>query len=576
MGILIDAGADVKRAVDAAGRTPLHVACAAENGAGKPAPAAAAALQAVLRMLVRCGADVNAQDADGNTPLGVAVAHGCVRAISELIAMGADTTLANNDGQTPLHIAGRVGATTAVRSIMNYVWSEHSQKMLACDPNEPKPTPPNPNAQDKSGRTALHWAILNGHKETVRALVSMGCELRSPEDGDGKTCEALCKDTGLFSGEEVEGLEKLRVSEARSRDKGSPEYQERLRVVRARAVQLFGAKPMSGIQHMQKEGLLGTEPEDVAEFLLETPDLNKARIGDFIGGKTDFHKAVLRAFVKKMNFEGLEFDTALRRFLTAFRLPGEAQIIDRVMEAFAKHYYDQNSGTVFANEDAVYVLAFSAIMLNTDAHNPQVKDKMTKAQWLRQNQGVNDGADFPRDFLEGLYDRIVEDEIKMESGIFTNAEKKGWLTKQGGRIKTWKRRWFILSEMGLAYFKAPNDTEPCGIVMLDNVEVVPDKTRKNSFMLKVMDTSDDLNPIVNTKIKGAKMESGSMTQAHHSVYVFAAESQEDMESWIAAINSSIHHNPYYALVEQKKTSSDPAAKMSAHQGSLVSLEKPRL
>lgn len=426
------------------------------------------------------------------------------------------------------------------------------------------------------GRTPLHWAILNGHKETVRALVSMGCELRAPEDKDGKTCEKLCEDTGLFTADEVEELERLRANEAKSRDKGSPEYQERLRVVRARAVQLFGAKPMNGIQHMQKEGLLGTEPEDVAEFLLETPDLNKARIGEFIGGKTDFHKAVLRAFVNRMDFAGLAFDGALRCFLQTFRLPGEAQIIDRVMEAFAKHFYDQNSGTVFANEDAVYVLAFSAIMLNTDAHNPQVKDKMTKAQWLRQNQGVNDGSDFPRDFLESLYDRIVEDEIKMESGIFTNAEKKGWLIKQGGRIKTWKRRWFILSEMGLAYFKSPSDTEPCGIVMLDNVEVVPDNTRKYSFMLKVMDTSEDLDPIVNTKIKGAKMESGSMIQAHHSVYVFAAETQEEKEAWISAINSSIHHNPYYALVEQKKTSSDSTAKDSAKQNSLVSLEKPRL
>ena len=452
--------------------------------------------------------------------------------------------------------------------------------------SDPKPAPPNPNAQDKSGRTALHWAIRNGHKETVRALVAMGCDLSGPEDSDGKTCGALCVEAGLFSSEEVEELERLRASEARSRDKGSPEYQERLRTARARAVQLFSAKPMSGVQHMQKEGLLGTEPADVAEFLLETPDLNKTKIGDLIGGKTDFHKAVLRAFVGKMDFAGLAFDAALRCFLQKFRLPGEAQIIDRVMEAFAKHYYEQNSETVFANEDAIYVLAFSTIMLNTDAHNPQVKDKMTKAQWLRQNQGVNDGADFPRDFLEGLYDRIVEDEIKMESGIFTNAEKKGWLTKQGGRIKTWKRRWFILSEMGLCYFKQPQDSEPCGMIMLDNVEVVPSTAKKNAFMLRVMDTSDDLDPIVNTKIKGAKMESGSMIQAHHSVYLFAAESQEDMEAWITAINSSIHHNPYYALVEQKKgkggggggTGDDPASRTpsSSSKSSLISLEKPRL
>ncbi len=29
--------------------------------------------------------------------------------------------------------------------------------------------------------------------------------------------------------------------------------------------------------------------------------------------------------------------------------------------------------------------------------------------------------------------------------MFSCSEKKGFLTKQGGRVKTWKRRWFVLS-----------------------------------------------------------------------------------------------------------------------------------
>lgn len=389
-------------------------------------------------------------------------------------------------------------------------------------------------------------------------LIRQGCDLYVTKDQDGKTCGDVCVETGEFTSEEVEGLDRMRVNEAKKRDQESPEYQERLKKVLTRGVQLFNTKPSAGIQFVQKEGLLGKEAEDIAEFLLKTPNLNKTKIGDLIGGKSEFDKEVLREFVNKMDFAGLEFDIALRRFLQAFRLPGEAQIIDRIMEAFSKHFYEQNSNTVFANEDAIYVLAFSTIMLNTDAHNSQVRDKMTKPQWLKQNKGINNGEDLPQDFLESLYDKIVQDEIKMESGIFTNAEKKGWLTKQGGRIKTWKRRWFILSEAGLYYFKQPQDSKdtqasmPCGIVMLDNVEVVANKEKKNSFMLKVMDTSDSLDPIVNTKIKGAKMEGKRMVQSNHDIYVFCADSQEEMESWINALNSCINHNPFYALVQQKK------------------------
>ena len=54
-----------------------------------------------------------------------------------------------------------------------------------------------------------------------------------------------------------------------------------------------------------------------------------------------------------------------------FRLPGEAQKIDRLMEKFAERYVKCN-GSSFKSADVAYVLAYSVIMLNTDAHNPQV------------------------------------------------------------------------------------------------------------------------------------------------------------------------------------------------------------
>nr|XP_054759548.1 pleckstrin homology domain-containing family H member 1-like [Lytechinus pictus] len=50
-------------------------------------------------------------------------------------------------------------------------------------------------------------------------------------------------------------------------------------------------------------------------------------------------------------------------------------------------------------------------------------------------------------------------------------EKAGWLTKLGGRVKTWKRRWFVLKvgQSELLYYKSPNDTsrKPRGQVPLD-------------------------------------------------------------------------------------------------------------
>ena len=59
--------------------------------------------------------------------------------------------------------------------------------------------------------------------------------------------------------------------------------------------------------------------------------------------------AIMHAFVDQLDFSGLPFVDALRKFLQAFRLPGEAQKIDRYMLKFAERYIDGNTQTPFAN-----------------------------------------------------------------------------------------------------------------------------------------------------------------------------------------------------------------------------------
>ncbi|KAL1219206.1 Brefeldin A-inhibited guanine nucleotide-exchange protein 2 [Cardamine amara subsp. amara] len=95
------------------------------------------------------------------------------------------------------------------------------------------------------------------------------------------------------------------------------------------------------------------------------------------------------------------------------RLPGEAQKIDRIMEKFAERYCKCNS-KVFISADTAYVLAYSVIMLNTDAHNPMVKSKMSADDFIRNNRGIDDGKDLPADYMRSLYERITKKEIKMK------------------------------------------------------------------------------------------------------------------------------------------------------------------
>lgn len=92
-------------------------------------------------------------------------------------------------------------------------------------------------------------------------------------------------------------------------------------------------------------------------------------------------------------------------FLDSFKLPGEAQQVDRVLDNFSKVFFKQQSSIVLKDQDSIHVLAFSIVMLNTDLHNDNVKSRMTLEQFIRNNRGLNgkDGEDFPRELLKGIY-----------------------------------------------------------------------------------------------------------------------------------------------------------------------------
>eukprot|EP00523_Entomoneis_sp_CCMP467_P002037 CAMPEP_0168755206 /NCGR_PEP_ID=MMETSP0724-20121128/19935_1 /TAXON_ID=265536 /ORGANISM="Amphiprora sp., Strain CCMP467" /LENGTH=1976 /DNA_ID=CAMNT_0008803785 /DNA_START=458 /DNA_END=6388 /DNA_ORIENTATION=- len=163
----------------------------------------------------------------------------------------------------------------------------------------------------------------------------------------------------------------------------------------------------------------------VAQILYMASNLDKAKVGEYLskGPEEDypFNTKVRQFFISMFDFTEMGFAAALRLFLSKFRLPGEAQCIDRFMEGFANELYRQQGGdnSFFKNSDAVYVLSFSTIMLNTDLHNPMINDenRMTKQQFINNNRGINGGEDFPPEYLSLLYDQIKEQQIQVQRDV---------------------------------------------------------------------------------------------------------------------------------------------------------------
>ena len=104
-------------------------------------------------------------------------------------------------------------------------------------------------------------------------------------------------------------------------------------------------KKQKGLNYFITNGFLESDdPVVIAKFLLETDGLDKAVIGEYLGEGDEKNIAIMHAFVDEMEFENTEFVDAMRRFLQSFRLPGEAQKIDRFMLKFAERYVLGNPG----------------------------------------------------------------------------------------------------------------------------------------------------------------------------------------------------------------------------------------
>eukprot|EP00999_Lentomonas_sp_LEN2_P001891 NODE_302_length_1681_cov_86.588803_g271_i0.p1 GENE.NODE_302_length_1681_cov_86.588803_g271_i0~~NODE_302_length_1681_cov_86.588803_g271_i0.p1 ORF type:complete len:525 (-),score=111.26 NODE_302_length_1681_cov_86.588803_g271_i0:52-1626(-) len=106
---------------------------------------------------------------------------------------------------------------------------------------------------------------------------------------------------------------------------------------------------------------------------------------------------------------------------------------------------------------------------------------------------------------------------------FKDPAKSGWLTKQGGSgfKKNWRRRWFVLDDNYMYYYKTPEDREPAGIISLDQFDsctkASDDECRRSKFCWRL----------------GSKSKPGTRT------YYAYADSKEIMQSWVDVISGCL-------------------------------------
>uniref|UniRef100_A0A674P8M5 Rho GTPase-activating protein 24 n=1 Tax=Takifugu rubripes TaxID=31033 RepID=A0A674P8M5_TAKRU len=101
----------------------------------------------------------------------------------------------------------------------------------------------------------------------------------------------------------------------------------------------------------------------------------------------------------------------------------------------------------------------------------------------------------------------------------------GWLRKQGGFVKTWHSRWFVLRGDQLHYYKAEEETKPLGTIFLPGNRVSEHSS-----------TGEDGGKFLFEVIPGGDRERMS---TNHETYLLMASTQNDMEDWVKTIRRVI-------------------------------------
>ena len=113
-------------------------------------------------LLMRAGANVNAANDLGATPLWIACLNRSAAMVRTLLEAGANPNAALLSGETPLMVAARTGSPEIVEQLLT--------KDARLD------------ARGTRGQTALMWAVAERHPEVVKVLLAHGADVHARSD----------------------------------------------------------------------------------------------------------------------------------------------------------------------------------------------------------------------------------------------------------------------------------------------------------------------------------------------------------------------------------------------------------
>ena len=158
------------------------------------------------------------------------------------------------------------------------------------------------------------------------------------------------------------------------------------------------------------------EENESYESYLERLSVYGKFVGPILSSKDDKYKLeCLENYLDNhFSFYRDPLDISLRKVLMLLELPKDPEQIDRLLTRVSRVYYKQQKEYYgnycpWVNENQVYFVLFSLLMLHTDFFNPNNKKKMTRPEFLSlvHEDTYSYGDKIPLDILAYYYDNIL-------------------------------------------------------------------------------------------------------------------------------------------------------------------------
>ncbi|KAM9329415.1 PH and SEC7 domain-containing protein 3-like isoform 2-T2 [Gastrophryne carolinensis] len=328
----------------------------------------------------------------------------------------------------------------------------------------------------------------------------------------------------------------------------------------------------------------------LAKRLYQLDGFKRSDVAKHLGKNNDFSKLVAEEYLKFFDFTGMTLDQSLRIFFKAFSLIGETQERERVLIHFSNRYFQCNPNTI-CSSDGVHCLTCAIMLLNTDLHgHVNIGKKMNCQEFIANLQGVNEGSDFPRGLLKALYNSIKNEKLEwaaddvdaMKKSPSDSTDEKANGTKSVNRIGSSSNPFLdIPHDPNAAVYKAgflarkihadmDGKKTPRGkrgwktfyailkgtVLYLQKDEYKPEKALSEDDLKNAVSVHHALASKATDYEKRPNVL--KLKTADWRVFLFQAQSTEEMETWINKINcvAAVFSAPPFpaAIGSQKKFS----------------------